>query len=180
MRSVVAYIDPKIYIPSAQKDKHSGLPMYNPVTMNLDAETSSGWITTDRLISDEITNARVSGIEIGMKEHEKIIQQQHIALRNEAVRISEEIYSELKSKFQIRPYGMKIRTQGFSFFGTLYMLNSDDFYSEKIEGIYVFLREKQKMVAAISWSFVLMPVTKQLDDSAMSSDGYSLSYVEPT
>lgn len=148
--------------------------------MNIEAETSPGWRATDRLISDEMMSARVSGIEIGMKEHEKIIQQQHLILRNEAVRISEEIYSELKRKFQIRPYGMKIRTQGFSSFGTLYMLNSDDFYSERVEELYVFLRERQKTIAAISWSFVLMPVTKQLDESAMSSDGYNLSYVEPS
>lgn len=153
--------------------------MYNPITLESEVGRTTGWFDAGLLMNDEVTSARLTGIEIGMKEHEKLIQQQHLTLRSDAVKISEGIYSELKKKFEIKPYGMKIRTQGFSAFGTLYMLRADDFFSDKIEDIYRFLHAEQEKIAAINWSFVVIPVTSELNDSAITSDGYNLSYVEP-
>jgi hypothetical protein len=149
----------------------------DPRAVSLETETS-GWTVFGRPTNEELVGAHLSGIEIGMQEHEKIIQDQHLNLKKSAIKISEEIYSRLKDKFKIKPLGMRMRTQGFSSFGTLFLLQADDFYSDKIEEIYTFLNEERKKVTHISWSFVLMPVSKELNESAISSDGYTLSYAE--
>jgi hypothetical protein len=125
-----------------------------------------------------VVDIRPSGIEIGMREYEKIVENQHLSLRNTAVKISEAIYSHLKEQFKIKPVGMRMRTQGFSSFGTLFLLQADDFYSDKIEEIYAFLNQEKNKTTAIDWSFVLMAASNDLDESAMVSDGYILSYAE--
>ncbi len=145
---------------------------------DIEIEPSNLWRLSGSPVHDEVENARMSGIEIGMQEREKIIQNQHITLRNTAFNFSESIYSRMKEKFKIEPVGMRMRTVGFSSFDTLFMLRPDDFYSDKVEEIYVFLNEERKKIASISWDFVLMAATSALNESAISSDGFTLSYAE--
>lgn len=148
-------------------------------TVDPKTHTSDLWRVFGKPTQDELTNARLSGIEIGMQEYDKFIQIQHLNLREKAFRISEEIYSRLKLKFSIEPLGMRMRAQGFSSFGTLFMLRPDDFYSEKIEEIYRFMNEEQERISDIRWSFAIMPAVDELDESAIRSDGYIHSYVRP-
>jgi hypothetical protein len=139
------------------------------------------WRTVGKPTGDDLFNAHMSGIEVGIKEHERIIQGQHLNFRRMAIKTTENIYERLKQVFKIQPVGMKMRVEGLSSFGTLFLLASDDFYSEeKIEEIYRFLHNEQKKISSINWSFVLMPAGKELNESAMISDGYILSYAEPT
>lgn len=117
-------------------------------------------------------------VAIGFQEGQNIIQQQHETLRTWAVKCSEEIYLAIKNKFEMRTEGMWMRTLGFSEFGALYSLHPDDFYSDKIEELYVFLNEEKKKFGYINWSFVLMPGGAKINQAAMASDGYLPAHVE--
>lgn len=151
--------------------------MLKPVSVEVEP-TSTQWRVAGRVATDEIMSAHLSGIEIGMQEHEKIIQNQHLQYKHLATKASEDIYARLKQKFDIRPIGMRIRVQGLSSFGTLFILRADDFYSGRIVEIYTFLHEERKKVSKVGWSFVVMPGAEEMDESAITSDGYTLSYAE--
>ena len=71
-----------------------------------------------------------------------------------------------------------MRILGINSFETLLILKGSDYDSEKIEAVYGFLMEEMNKMNSdeFTWSFVVMPSVKELNDDAISSDGYLLKY----
>ena len=135
--------------------------------------TSEGGFTYDQLI-----DAYLMGKEYGRTEEIKVLDKTFEANLEKAFSVSEEKFDELRKIFGIQPVAMRMKIQDISSFAILFVLNEKDYKSEKIEDIYNFLIEEMKKLNSdeFSWFFVITPQIGELNEDAISSDGYSLRY----
>lgn len=157
------------------------MPIQNaiqPVESTSITTLSSKW-TRDIFTADEVLDAYLVGREHGRIEETTISLEKLKKGLFKAFDISEEVYSAIKSRFNMNPLGMKMRINSISSFNVLIIISSEDFVSDEIEKVYDFLLEEMKTVNKddnFYWSFILMPFREGLDEVAISSDGYTLKY----
>lgn len=153
---------PKISAPATEQS-HSPFPTW----------------TGDVFTRDDLLDAINYGKSLAMTEASKIVQATFDKNLKKAQAFSVEIYQKIKSIFKINPLSMKMRVDGISSFSILIMISRADFVSDEIENIYSFLLEEMKGInkdETFHWSFTLMPQRGRINEAAILSDGYTLTY----
>ncbi len=136
-------------------------------------KTSEGGFTANQVI-----DAYLIGKEHGKTEEQRILAKTFEKNFKRATTFSEEKFHQLKSIFGFEPTAMRMRILDISSFETLFILAPADYKSDKIEAVYAYLIEEMKTIASedFTWSFVVMPAASEINDEAISSDGYTLRY----
>ncbi|MEW5799978.1 MAG: hypothetical protein AB1728_13335, partial [Bacteroidota bacterium] len=80
--------------------------------------------------------------------------------------------------FNISPLGMKMKVDNISSFTILYFVSKEVYLSDEIEKIYNYLTEEMKKVsdADFHWSFIIAPDLGEMNEEAIASDGFILTY----
>jgi hypothetical protein len=146
------------------------------------SSVSSKW-SRDLFTADEVLDAYEKGKEAGkVEEYEaKVAKFKDNLIR--ALNFSDGVFQKLKAILTQPAWGMKMRVDGFSSFSVIIVISKIDFVSPEIEKVYNLLHGEMEQFNTgndIHWSFALMPHRGKLNEPALSSDGYTLKYADPT
>jgi len=130
---------------------------------------------------DQLIDAYLTGMEHAKTEEKRLLGGIFQNNLEHAMKFSEEKFQALMKIFDVTPVGMRMSVIGISSFETLLILSRDNYQSSKIESIYGYLLDEMRKVnnEQFNWTFILMPSLGDLNEEAISLDGYSLMYANP-
>lgn len=159
------------------------------VTTNTDIATTNvvelrpNWHPTDKFSGDEMIDAyflgKKAGIEAGWDEKFQIIAKQFKANIETAVEVSESLYKEA-SELGIGLKSIQLKSEGLSKFTALFIVDSNDFVSDKFLDVYKISRKLNghKSNPDIYISFLFTPYSDKLNQDCLTADGYFLNYAK--
>jgi hypothetical protein len=133
----------------------------------------------DRLYAlDTVIDAYLKGKQEGLNE---FIRSQGTQLRsnlNKALEYAEGVFEELRDALKIQVLGMRARACGIFEIEILFIVNNEDFVSEKMETAYNYLQKKHEEINKdLNWSYLVMPsLGENLNEEAIQSDGFAFRY----
>jgi len=126
---------------------------------------------------DDLIDAYVKGKEEGKDEFLKILAKQFNDNIVIATSVSEKLLEEAE-KLNIKFDGIRIKAEGITKFIALFLTNEVDFISDKFRRIYTLSRKLKNQSESASFyiTFSFIPVTNNLNEKSLSSDGFFLKY----
>lgn len=149
----------------------------NKLIGNWETTFREGRATVDQW-TDALIDAYLIGKQDAKTEEQRVLNNIFQKNIKRAADFAEEKLNNLKSIFNISPLGMKMKVDNISSFTILYFVSKEVYLSDEIEKIYNYLTEEMKKVsdADFHWSFIIAPDLGEMNEEAIASDGFILTY----
>lgn len=126
---------------------------------------------------DHLIDAYLRGKKDGGDEYRKILIKQFRTNIEIAAKVAEQLLSEATAT-NIEIKSIRLRAEGIFKFSALFVANANDYLTDEFRNLLIASRRLKAEVQSESFyiSFSFIPFTESLNEKAIYSDGYFLTY----